>query len=931
MYASGIDLVLITETWLQEFMPNGFLDPEKQFTIYRQDRPTCRTGGGVCALVSKRIKTVPVEVNTCSELVAFDAIMCGQKTRFIVAYRSPDYDQLAINYFGNLIVCLRKLMSVNYPVFIVGDFNCPNVNWDTLTSTSNQIHLMLCDFVCEHGLSQLVTQPTHGSNILDLVLTNDPRLVCSLSVEAPFSSSDHNCVVFKILYDHVSSCVCSDDLTLPRADGFTDINGFKSFLWAKGDYDAINSYLSAFNWDIFFSTNFDVEDIWVEFCRILQSAFELYIPLKTNMPSKSTECINSKYPRYLRRLVARKRCVWRQLRVRPDDVELRVHYKNLTNLCRKSILDFERKTEQKIIDANNVGAFYSFVNKKMRRRSDVGALKTANNELVTDDVSKANLLNKFFASVCTQDDGNLPYIDRAVPDDIELSGVTFTSESVLKAIAKIKGNASSGPDGLPPHVLKKLAPSISGPLSVMFTAFLSVSKLPRQWKTAVVTPVYKKGISSSCSNYRPISLTSVVLKIMERIIADAMLKYFSKHKLISNAQHGFLTRRSAVTNLIESLNDWTIGINHKHLTDVIYVDYAKAFDSVCHNKLLHKLSAFGVSGELLSWIRCFLTDRLQVTKVGSSLSSEAIVLTSGVAQGSCLGPLLFIVYVNDVVSLFSNDVKCKLFADDVKLYSFIKSDSDVETLQSNIDKLYHWSKLWQLSISTDKTVHVRIGKETFCVSGVYHLGQTRIHTVDEYKDLGIIVDPSLKFASHINHIVAKAHQRACLIFKTFTSGDRSLLVKAFNTYVRPLVEYGSCVWSPTAVGLIDKLEAVQRRFTKRIYGLQDISYRERLQILKLDSLECRRLRFDLILVYKILFGHTNLDVDDYFVLNSSFTRGHAYKLIPQHCNVNTRKYYFSFRVISVWNTLPSSIVNFNSLASFKHTLRKVRLSILTRF
>ena len=286
-----------------------------------------------------------------------------------------------------------------------------------------------------------------------------------------------------------------------------------------------------------------------------------------------------------------------------------------------------------------------------------------------------------------------------------------------------------------------------------------------------------------------------------------------------------------------------------------------------------------------------------------------------------------------MIKLFNNFVKCKLFADDVKLYSYIESDCDVKVLQDNIDKLCHWSKTWQLNISIDKTVHFRIGKEANHAASVYKLDSSVLHTVNECRDLGVIVDPSLKFASHINSVVAKAQQRAGLIFKTFTSGNRSLLVKAFTTYVRPILEYGSCVWSPTAVGMIDKLESVQRRFTKRIHGLQELSYRERLRLLNLDSLECRRLRFDLILAYKILFGHTDLDADDYFVLNSSSrpTRGHQYKLVPQRCNCNTRQSYFSFRVIKVWNVLPVFIVNFSNLVNFKRSLYNVRLSLFTRY
>jgi hypothetical protein len=246
---------------------------------------------------------------------------------------------------------------------------------------------------------------------------------------------------------------------------------------------------------------------------------------------------------------------------------------------------------------------------------------------------------------------------------------------------------------------KKLAPVLAGPLSLIFTSFMSIGQMPRAWVHAFVTPVYKGGDSSDVSNYRPISLTCVASKIMERIIVTDILAYLRSHNVIDRRQHGFLSGRSTSTNLLESLNDWTLAIRDKKSVLVAYIDYSKAFDSVNHRKLLTKLSAYGISGNLISWISNFLRGRTQQTKIGTALS-QTVSLASGVVQGSVIGPLLFLLFVNDVFAILATqDCTCQLYADDLKLYSTLNVDSDTLKLQERLDALYAWSNTWQLKIS----------------------------------------------------------------------------------------------------------------------------------------------------------------------------------------------------------------------------------------
>jgi len=508
--------------------------------------------------------------------------------------------------------------------------------------------------------------------------------------------------------------------------------------------------------------------------------------------------------------------------------------------------------------------------------------------------------------------------------NININNIDFNSSVVYKHLRQLKPKTSSGPDGLSALFLKNLSSSLALPLSILFKLSFSSGILPDIWKSAIITPIFKKGQTCDPGNYRPISLTCVLCKLMESVIKDNLIKHLYDNKLITKHQHGFLTKHSTCSQLLECVNDWSIALNFRNSVDVVYIDFCKAFDSVVHSKLLYKLKAYGINGLLLQWITNFLNNRSQSVRVGSCVSDFSAVI-SGVPQGSVLGPILFLVYINDLVDLFGPDVTVKLYVDDAKVYINIVDIASINTLQDALFSISRWATLWQLKISINKCSVLHLGKNNLLYD--YAIDSVTLPNVRDVRDLGVIIDSRLSFSAHYAQIVSKAHQRAGMITRCFKSKDAHLLFRAFATYVRPLLEYCSPVWSPVYKCDIAKLESVQRRFTKKLKGLHELCYLDRLDYLKAETLEKRRLKQDLIMMYKIMHNYVDIDINELFYLNGpGVTRGHNFKLVKPLCFNNSRLHSFSCRRINCWNNLHYDIVNLTALNNFKNAIDNVDLT-----
>ena len=469
--------------------------------------------------------------------------------------------------------------------------------------------------------------------------------------------------------------------------------------------------------------------------------------------------------------------------------------------------------------------------------------------------------------------------------------------------------------------MKRLKHCLSSPLASIFEVSYRRSELPKLWSEAIVIPVFKKGNPFLVENYRPISLCCVTCKVMESIINSKISEYLHSNNLISTKQFGFSKGKSCLTQLLHCKQVWIDGVDSRQNLDVIFIDFSKAFDSVVHEKLLLRLRCIGFGGFLLSWITAFLKNRTQAVKIEDKISEYRSV-TSGVPQGSVLGPTLFNIYVNSLIENIDCGSDVYLFADDVKIFS-----GDSNKLQNDLDNLCQWSDKWQLNIAFDKCSVLHLGKNNPMTT--YYLGENIVKSQESVKDLGIYTTSNLSSTTHCHELYKKCSRIASLICKTFISKNLDLKLRAYKTYVLPILDYCSSVYNPCKISDINLIERIQRRFTKNILR-NDMCYEDRLKHLNLKTLEKRRLISDILLTYKILHGHIPDLINMFSYKNpTANTRSSVFpNLEVAKFNFNIKKYSFVNRMSNIYNLLPVTLKSTNgfNLAKFKKNLETANLT-----
>ena len=891
----------MTETWLTNEDSDELLDLNN-FVIFRKDRDHGNDKhGGVLIAVKSNLNPNLISIETELELCFINIKVSGVNYKLGVVYRPPSSNRAENEALYNILK--NQLWNQNH-FFVTGDFNFRNINWNNLTSCSPEERHFL-DVVHELNLTQNVREPTRQTAILDLCLSPNDDSVVNLAVKETFSTSDHSYFTF--------------DVKLP-------INvGKKRFVYRDYkdvDYELLHAHLATIDWDsLFTGYEDDCNMLWGVFQSVIDDLVIQYVPIK-----EFSERNAPWFTPHLKRILRTKQRKYNKYKNNSTNRNF-TEYMNFCVLVKNKINSCKAKYEKrKFLGKNqNPKQFFDYINRRTKRTQPVANL-VHDGRIISDDSEKAEILLQQYCSVFTADDGTLPECPQSVPINT-LCDMTIDDLDIVKAIRQMNRNSAPGPDGIHPKFITKIYSYLIKPLKQIFNVSLSTGIVPDTWKFSEVIPIYKNNRKpNQAASYRPVSLTSYISKLLEKIIHVKLLPHLNQFEIISNCQHGFLAGRSTTTNLLKCFNDWTSMLEDSSKVDVLYIDLAKAFDSVSHDKLLYKLTKIGIGGNLHKWFTNFLTGRSFNVKVDEVRSRHAPV-GSGIPQGTILGPLLFILFINNVSHEILNS-QIQLYADDSKMYSRVNNIEQFRNFNNDIVKVNDWFESWQLKINFEKCEILHMGHNNFQYQ--YAINDNNIPAKEFCRDLGVCVDKKLSFDKHCLKIACISHYKAKQFYKSFTCHDIDLSMFLYKTYIRPVVESGTQVWSPYYKKDIDIIENVQRRFTKFLPGYFDMSYVERLRHLNLKSLEERRIANDVVFVYKIIHGLVDVQFDDLFSFNTNSTRGHSMKLNVNRSRLDIRKNFFCNRVIKIWNSLNESVVSLNSSEKFKDSISSLDLRAYCR-
>ena len=565
----------------------------------------------------------------------------------------------------------------------------------------------------------------------------------------------------------------------------------------------------------------------------------------------------------------------------------------------------------------------------------------------SDTKEKADLFNEYFFNQFTGPSNYDVEVDFDINDSFSID---FNPLKIQKLLSEINTNKAMGPDGIHGKMLKNCSNTLAVPFSILFKISYYSSKLPKDWKSANIVPVHKKGSKADVENYRPISLTSIVAKTLERIIRDELMLRCYEH--IDQCQHGFLLGKSCGTQLLNFCDSLTLSLNQNTRSDVKYFDFAKAFDSVNHDIILKKLKHnFNIDGHLLSFILNYLQDRLQSVVLGNFISSSKPV-TSGVPQGSILGPTLFVLFLNDITDKISTNTNILMYADDTKIWREIHNEDDHNVLQRDIDSLMDWAlqNCMKFHPSKCKVLMVRRSKIPLLdilpfVQFQYSMGKELIDYCEVEKDLGIHINGMLNFSHHADILYSKANQRFGLLKRSchfVKNPDRRRAL--YLTMIRSLFEHCPYVWRPSAITTINKLESLQKRCLKWIQSDDLISYSANyhLYLVHCKQLNILPIKFrfdfnDLKMFHSIVYGFSCVKLPHYIqrFQGSRLRRCHLdtkcyvstiqpnSKAFNKNNHLSTKNILsksFFYRVHLLWNNLPLSLREIIRPSEFKRKL-----------
>ena len=952
----------LTETWLNPSHLEAELKIEG-YTIKRLDRSRSkakrgRSSGGVAVYLRDDVALDAEEVFTFSNGVieSLGLHLPSLNLTLVVIYRSPDQTNKNKEYrsthtqFKSYLTALKKfLKSLPSPtpdIILMGDFNLPHGDWISgecksgATSDEQEMVKSLYELTLEHFLIQQIDCATHRSgNTLDLLFTNNTNMVHNFNV-IPSSVSDHSLINISTVYNSRTS---DEELNDPRdnetSNSFNSLNFFEESI----DWQSLSVDIDKYDWTREFSglSTTEMMDRFISICLEISSK---WVPTKERRSSSSSPHIHKQRRSLLKR---RSRLRKRYLAAKSTTARnaLLNRLADIEGKLQQSHREKRELSEARAVDKikRNPKFFFSYAKKCSKVRVGIGPLINSTKQLISAPREMAEILSEQYSSVFstprhanTSTDTLFPEVAEEIPSSPILNSISFSNLDLMEAMEELSPNSAPGPDEFPAILLKKCSEALSHPLTTIWRKSLKSGEIPPPCKTATITPIHKGKSRATPKNYRPVALTSHLIKIFEKVLRKHIVSFMEKHMLFNNSQHGFRGGRSCLSQLLSHFDRITASLEKGFGVDVIYLDFAKAFDKVDHIITLHKLKDLGIQGKLGLWIHNFLINRTQSVIVEGRKSSPKPVI-SGVPQGSVLGPILFLILMGDidknVVSAFLSS-----FADDTRVGNVITSQSDVANLQTDLQTIYQWSIDNNMEFHSDKFELVRYqsksSKEIQAQSNYHSFDGTVIEEKQHVRDLGVTLSNDATFTRHILESCELVKGKISWVLRTFCSRDRTSMLTLWNSLIKCHVEYCSQLWSPSTVGHIQSLELLQRSFIRKIKGMENLSYWEQLEQLRMYSLERRRERYQIIYTWRILEGLVpNLESTPITAVENE-RRGRS--CIPPPLATSAPQRIKSIRFASLshkgprlFNSLPSEIRNLKEVTAeqFKNKLDHYLLKI----
>ena len=690
----NIIIMNLTETHLDETIED-VVDIEG-YNIFRGDRMN-RVRGGTAIYVHDKIEAnIKLKMsNGKCEVVAVE--MHDIQTLNIVVYRPPDTKSHEFNPILSEIQKLLKNLEKPEPTIILsGDLNFPFVKWKRLpdnscsweykshtnaTTDEKQQFERLLEVCGDHFMLQMIEEPTRERNTLDLMFTNEVKLVTAVEVTKS-SYSDHDIIEMSTNYSLKEKEKCNREQS--EDNEFRTLNfRAKSVKWKN-----IAGMIEDIDWDQEFESRNSIAGTKNMLEKFTKCA-------KENAPKRNTQSNGSKIPKERKKLHNRIKMLKRKKHI--------AHSKERKRRLEKQILE----TEQKIIESkrnerldkekqciesmkDNPKVFYSFINKQRNRRVEVGPFKK-DEKFIYDGKEISNCLKTEFTSQMNKRTNRENPVRFDEVNEGDLHDIEVTRKKVEDAIDDLDENSTAGPDGIPAIFLKKTKKAISKPLALLLRKSIDEGVIYELFKMAYVTPIHKGGSRQKPEQYRPVSLTSHIMKIFERVIKKEIMKHLTENEMFNKGQHGFVPGRSTQTQLLSHFNDIFDTLAEGKRLDTVYLDFAKAFDKVDHEILLEKVKKHKISGKLGKWISEFLANRKFKVVVNGCMSDEGEV-TSGVPQGTVLAAILFVIMISDIDE---NVKRCILrsFADDTRVSKKVICDEDKQQRREDLLSVYRWAEI----------------------------------------------------------------------------------------------------------------------------------------------------------------------------------------------------------------------------------------------